>query len=407
MANKVLNFEIEKYDLVEMADSDIMTVKLQIVSEGNNRHNLPIPWSAIEKAMPTLVGKPIVAKYNRWTKDLMGHEVDEVPIGVILTPESIFVEEIDGKRWLCAIGNIWMGYSQEVTGVLIRDMLKGLSMEIYVVEQDETDESILAFVFKGITLIGSDRNPAVPNAKVEVLTFEVVKDEIEKRVSFDADSKILSDDFVDRIADKLYKKFQEKDGERMEEKMEEMECGEKKMEEEVEVEAVEEKMTADANVEAVAQEKMQEDVAEEQREIAKEENAPAMMEVEVAKYEELEEKVKEFSALEEKIVNLEGELKTYSDELESLREFKANYDTSLFEAEVESTFAEVVDDMPKEEVEKFRAEAKNYTIENIQDWKNQVHAKAYTYTKGGKSEKKHIRIDIPTETKQKSNGLWD
>ena len=409
MENKTLNFEINKFDLVEMADSEIMKVKLYIVSEGENRHGMPIKWQSIEKAKSTLIGKPIVAKYNRWIKDLMGHEVDEVPVGVILNENDIFEEVIDGKRWLCAIGTIWMRYSQDVTGVLVRDMIKNLSMEIIVTEQDESDNSITSFAFVGITLIGSDKTPAIPEAKVEVLTFEVVKDEIEKRVSFDTDSKLLSDEIVDKIADKLYKRFQEKDGERMEkEKINvEMECGEEKMEDELESEATEEEMTADANVEAVAQEKMQEEVTEEQREDAKEENAPAMMEVESEKYEALEETANKFSEMETKVSELESEIKKYTDELESLRTFKRDYDERVFDAEVEATFAEVMEDIPKEEVEKFRAESKNYTMGTISEWKNQVHATAYTYSKGSKTDKKHVRIDIPVETKKKAKGLWD
>lgn len=173
-----LSFAISKFDLMEEAsNSELMKVRLWIVSEGDNQHQKPIPWTAIEKARSTLVGKPIVAKYDRYSKDLMGHEFDEIAVGVILADSDIFYEtDEEGKRWLCADGIIWCRYAKDVAFVLDRDQIKNLSMEIIILESGEND-SIELFSFSGITLIGTA--PAIPNARVEVLSFSIVKEEIE------------------------------------------------------------------------------------------------------------------------------------------------------------------------------------------------------------------------------------
>jgi len=171
---------------MEVSNSELMKVRLWIVSEGDNQHQKPIPWQAIEKARPTLVGKPIVAKYDRYNKDLMSHELDEVAVGVVLSDSDIFyATDEDGKRWLCADGIIWCRYAKDVAFVLDRDQIKNLSMEIIVLETGE-DNSIELFSFSGITLIGT--TPAIPNARVEVLSFSAVVEEVKKLMNFDSNS---------------------------------------------------------------------------------------------------------------------------------------------------------------------------------------------------------------------------
>jgi len=179
-----LSFAISKFDLMEVSNSELMKVRLWIVSEGDNQHQKPISWECIEKARPTLVGKPIVAKYDRYNKDLMGHEFDEIAVGVILSDSDIFYEtDEEGKRWLCADGIIWCRYAKDVAFVLDRDQIKNLSMEIVVLESGEND-SIELFSFSGITLIGT--TPAIPNARVEVLSFSAVVEEVKKLMNFDS-----------------------------------------------------------------------------------------------------------------------------------------------------------------------------------------------------------------------------
>jgi len=530
---KKLTFEVSNYDLVEMAESEIMKVKMKIVSEGNNAHDMPIKWETILKAKDTLVGKPIVAKYDRWNKDLMGHEEDEIPVGVVLRSEDIFEDtDENGKRWLCAYGDIWMRYTQDITGVLIRDMMKHLSMEILVAEQDEISNEILAFAFTGITLIGEDRSPAVDNAKLEVLTFEAVKDNIEKlmfakyeNIDFKIPKKVQENaqkglelrkeygrggtevgvatarqlakggnatpELIKKIykffprhldnikkslntktevenseiagylwgslegmywANRIYKRMLKEDGEKMEKandfekevdvkeesKEVEMACGEKMSEEEVKEESMacgdkmekmeedkseepkEEKMTSDAYAENSAIEQNQEKVGEEQREQAEEQNKPEpmdseKMEIDKAKYEEYVQMEKDFAEMKENFAKMSEEMKAmkedkdaYMTEFERLQKVENEIKEARFNAEVEATFAEI-EDMPLDEINSFKESAKNFTLENLNTWKNEVLAKAYTYSKGKKSSSKYVKVDIPKDVKEekKSNGLWD
>ena len=478
-----LSFALDKFDLMDISKTEIMKLKMYIVREGNNHHNRPISWETILKARDTLIGKPIVAKFDRWKNDLEGHEIDEVPVGVILKDEDIF-EEIDehGQRWLCAIGDIWMRYAQDVTGVLIRDKIKELSMEVAVFESGIND-SIESFAFSGVTLIGVE--PAIPNARAEVLTFEKVKSGIEnilftqsQEVKFDIPEIVklnsqkglaqykknkkggtaiavsvanalsfeneVNQDLIDKInkfatdksnillwggkegllwAKECLNTAKKEEGEKMDEekdkdlvenfeapKEEEMACGEK------------EEMSADANVDPTAQAQMMEDDAEVNEEKAEEfveneddgeiEVEPTEPEKEPEVKQMVEVDAEEYAMLKDKVEAMEADKDVYMSELETLKEFKKNVEDLQMSREIESTLLDVKDSgIPSDIMENLKSESVNYSLENIQQWKNQVEATAYKFSKGNKNIKKDNGVMkvglIPDVTeKKKGTGLW-
>jgi hypothetical protein len=113
-----------------------------------------------------------------------------------------------------------------------------------------------------------------------------------------------------------------------------------------------------------------------------------------------------------KMAKMAEENKAYmsmKEEFESLKAFKKSVEEARFSFEVESTLKEVEPVMPKEELEKAREESKNFSLENIDGWKNGVKAKAYTFSSG---KSKEIKNEIPRwsyniETKGGSKeALW-
>ncbi len=76
---------------------------------------------------------------------------------------------------------------------------------------------------------------------------------------------------------------------------------------------------------------------------------------------------------------------------ESLKSFKKSADEARFSYEVESTLKEVATVMPLEEIEKARTESVNFSVENIDGWKNAVKAKAFTFAKP--SDKKNTKTE--------------
>jgi len=180
--DNVLSFAVNKYNIQDISDNQLSKIEMWIVKSGDNKHNLPITEDAIRQAADTLVGKPILYKYNKYTKDFMGHEVDEIPCGVVLSKDDIrFEYDENGELWLVATAYIWKYYCPEVMEVFEKhDGEKPISMEIQLVKTKEKDDKteILSFVFLGVTLIGD--SPAIPNAKATVLKFSEMVEEVKK-----------------------------------------------------------------------------------------------------------------------------------------------------------------------------------------------------------------------------------
>ena len=180
--DNVLSFKVNKYNIQDISDNQLAKIEMWIVKSGDNKHNLPITEDAIRQAANTLVGKPILYKYNKYTKDFMGHEVDEIPCGVVLSKDDIRFEYDENEElWLVATAYIWKYYCPEVMEVFEKyDGEKPISMEIQLVKTKEKDDKteILSFVFLGVTLIGD--SPAIPNAKATVLKFSEMVEEVKK-----------------------------------------------------------------------------------------------------------------------------------------------------------------------------------------------------------------------------------
>jgi hypothetical protein len=191
-----LTFDVKKFDVLEDINNDqLMILELWIVSEGNNAHNMPISKDAILKSALSIVGKPVLYKYDEQQDDCMAHEVDEISCGVMAlnNTEYYFKEDGDGKFWMVCKAYIWKIYYPEVVDIFIRDEQKAISMEILVVDSS-TDESvgtqnIDTFSFTGVTLLGNNFRPAIANAKATAIKFSEMVKETEKLLYADKDIK--------------------------------------------------------------------------------------------------------------------------------------------------------------------------------------------------------------------------
>jgi FtsZ-binding cell division protein ZapB len=188
-----MKFEIDKMELVEdISESQLTKVRMFIVSEGENKHNLPISWEAISASRSSLVGKPILCKYNQHTDSFEGHEIGEIPVGCFLNEDEIYENEIDGKRWLVADAYIWKAYFPHIVEVFRKnDGESSVSMEIEVLRKNTSSdgvESIELFVFMGVTLIGVE--PAIENAKAVVLKFSEFIEKTKEIVLYESKKSI-------------------------------------------------------------------------------------------------------------------------------------------------------------------------------------------------------------------------
>lgn len=176
---KHIVFSDVKMTIEELDKQELIRLKMWIARAGDNAHGLPITEDALLNSKKSLIGKPVVAKVRKgfFGVDFEGHEKDEIPIGVILKEDDIFFEkDEDGVTWLCAYATIWSRYCTDASFIIERDKIKSLSMEILTDIDD--DDNIVSMYFTGITLLGTFVDPAIENARAELIEFSRLSEKI-------------------------------------------------------------------------------------------------------------------------------------------------------------------------------------------------------------------------------------
>lgn len=164
-----------------------------------------------------------------------------------------------------------------------------------------------------------------------------------------------------------------------------------------------EEMSSNEYVDNTAMQELNDKSAEDNKDLSE-----AQLEVEDDKDKIIAGMTTELSELKEKMSKMETDMAVYMKENGELKEFKANIEKQNKEFEVEMTLKEVMEVLPKEELDSCRMSAENFSLENISAWKNEVQAKAFKFSKGISEKKPYIQVGLPETDKVKTQkGLWD
>ena len=459
-------FSVENIsDISESADPNFCSVSMDVFADGANAHGLVISEDTLRESADSIYEVPIVFKYDPWTDNLAGHSQDEVPCGFISKIDNPiqFIKTEDSRTMIRVLGKIWKRYSGKLIDILKRDGgEKAVSVEMEILDFDKIKSEIKKFAMRAVTIIGVE--PAIPDAKLTVLSFAKDKENYYKALAFSdkktykidlskesaymedivwknegrklygkmlsaqnaealvnacylvvedgwrdspstklkypvckwrgdtlclaksgleaANSRLQAQGISDSSAiDKLkryYKKlnlstesfttnFEEKEDIKLEDEkvMMETPAEEKKFEEEI--------PATDPKPEGEAEEKEEE----------KEEDFACKF-AEASK--QLEEYAAKFAALEE--------------EVNGLRAYKAQREESDKNYAIEQTMAEVNEYLPKDEVEKFRAEAAEVKFSEVEAFKNKIKARSLDFAKTSQVATNRMAIVRDTEEKK-------
>lgn len=403
---------------------ELMRLKVWVCRAGDNAHGYPILEDALERAKSTLVGKPFVAKYDKFLKDVLGHEVDEVPIGVFLSEDDIFFEnDENGVRWICAYATVWVRYAKDVAFVLERDKVKSVSMEM-LADMNEKNE-IEDFYFVGVTLIGVE--PAIPMARAEIMEFSLLSDKVkeiyfsthikEQNVQFEHDvfknNKGLSkpENFeeggnsLSKKKDVSIEEINMSANENVDPNakadtlIDEAELNKEKSEEYLEETAM---STEESELEGIA---MEEEKVEVEVEVGSDDSGKTEDEGD----EEVEDESEYFAKIKSDFAKLQEEHTVMMSELETLRQFKAEYDEMQRKMAIEETMSYVSDVLPEEMAVELKEKGMACKYDELSAWSNEVKAKALEFSKPQKKES-FIRIGLNYTTEKKNeipnDSIW-
>lgn len=154
--------------------------------------------------------------------------------------------------------------------------------------------------------------------------------------------------------------------------------------------------SSNANVDSVAMEQLNEQAAENNEQLANEN-----LEVQ-------DDSANIIAGLKADMAKMQEDLDVYMAENATLKEFKKNIEDQNKEFAVETTLKEVSESLPPDELEACRTSAQEFSLENIDAWKNEVKARAFNFSRGIKEKKPFIVAAFPnTDTPKKHSGLWD
>lgn len=99
------------------------------------------------------------------------------------------------------------------------------------------------------------------------------------------------------------------------------------------------------------------------------------------------------------------DLEKYAAENDELKKFKADIEKERFALKVESFMQEMSTELPAEEFAKAKEDSANFSMDNLDDWKNKVKVTAFNFSRGGKEKKKQdfVSIAMPFVGNQQSN----
>ena len=422
MQEYMKKFSIEDVQLYREQDEDpdFAYVELWALAEGNNSHRNPFSKEVLERDADTFKGKFIVAKYDTFTDDVEGHELDESIIGYVPPNEEVEFKnkEVEGveKEFVVAKGVLSKIYAKEVVDLFRTNNGRTVSCEFSCATQYEeneygkaidengleldVDNPILSYHIHGITILGLKYNPSVAGTEIKVKQFaenlskQTLREFAKKRKKYLDKDYSLNKNKEDNMEEVKMLSKSESDKEEKDIIMEEKAKEEKEMAETEEQPKEEEKEMgcgkdmSDDSKEKEMEEK-EEEPKEEEEEREKEFSLDAfldqsfilgMLEKETEQERDFVDKIiKQFCSL-----NANEILETFvklSKENKELKLEKEKVDKEKQEKKFSAIMASVKEDLDEKVFSELSEEGKELSLEQLGAFENKVKAFAYEATK--------------------------
>ena len=208
MNETIKQFSINDVNLFKDDDSaDFALAEIYFLSDGNNAQNCPIPTEVLKRDAKTVLGKFVVAKFDKWVGDVTSHVLDEVIIGYIPMESEVRFVEKDGKTFAVCDAIISKIYSTEVYNLFKEENYRSVSSE-FSCSQPNANEmgegEVDALIVRGITLLGKSVRPAIEGANMQIKKFSE-KEADEYYLSLNNPLKKFADERDEKLNGKIYK----------------------------------------------------------------------------------------------------------------------------------------------------------------------------------------------------------
>lgn len=157
-------------------DVDFMHVKIWALGDGNNSHHNPISTEVLTRDADTILGKFLIAKFDKYENDVTTHVPNQQILGYVPPNQEVKIEEKDGKNFITVDGLVSKIYATDVVNMFRNGISqREVSCEFSCQESDVVDENgdtpILRFFIHGITFLGLKYHASSAGSEVKVMQF--------------------------------------------------------------------------------------------------------------------------------------------------------------------------------------------------------------------------------------------
>ena len=208
MNETIKQFSINDVNLFKDDDSaDFALAEIYFLSDGNNAQNCPIPTEVLKRDAKTVLGKFVVAKFDKWVGDVTSHDTEEVIIGYVPMESEVRFVEKDGRTFAVCDAIISKIYATEVYTLIKEENYRSVSSE-FSCSQPNANEmgegEVDALIVRGITLLGKSVRPAIEGANMQIKKFSE-KEADEYYLSLNNPLKKFADERDEKLNGKTYK----------------------------------------------------------------------------------------------------------------------------------------------------------------------------------------------------------
>lgn len=379
--------------------------KVDFLSNKPNSHRHIYSEEVIKKYAPTVLGKWVVADYDKYTSDATTHTLGEVIVGYVPISQEVQYR-YNAEGFLVASVDVIISklYATNVYEMFKQKNYKSVSIEELVnfVEEDVSkidgyeDKIIESFNICGITILGDKYNPSVPDANIQLTKMsndEVNKELIENAyITYSEKHKDNSIDKIDIVLSKLESIERKINKEEIMLSTEEIKNSEEQVVEnesiEVNAEEVVENACGEEEVDNAcgegdkevenAEEESTEDVENACGEEVKNEETEDKEDEEVKEKDDVEDddnKEKEDAQMAElmsKLSEAESKIAEYEEELNSLRKFKQDSEYSEKMAICNQTLNKIKQFIDNVKYAEYEKQFKECSYEEVGALKNSI-----------------------------------
>lgn len=193
MSDLIKSFSVNDIQLYKDDENvDFAIAEIYALADHSNSHKNPISTEVLKEYADTFLGKFVVAKYDKWTKDVTTHVPDEVVIGYIDPRQKVrFKTKVvngEEKTFVVVYATLSKLYATDIVEMFRKDNNRSVSCEFSCQTMYEEDENgvplaefgtpmygeenpILAYSIHGITVLGLKVNPSVAGAEMQIKKF--------------------------------------------------------------------------------------------------------------------------------------------------------------------------------------------------------------------------------------------